>query len=95
MTIFIFFAYFSSGNYLWLRNLFHHDPKLSSDPWFLGAFTQVLIGNHFNSSWECISLTDESLTKIFHWDNRIEEHMGHLDPRKSGESETPNMIMNH
>lgn len=40
---------------------------------------QVLNDNHFNNadSYENIPWTD-SLTKIFRWYNRLENHMGHF-----------------
>ena len=72
---FHFIAYFTPSNYLWLRNILMHDPKFSTDEYFLGVLVQVLNDNHFDTYYANIPSTD-SLTKIFRWDNRLEEHMG-------------------
>ena len=93
-NIFHFIAYFTPGNYLWLRNLLMNDPKFSTDQWFLGCLMQILNDNHFDSSWANIPWTD-SLTKIFRWDNRLEEHMGDFGPWECGLSETMNGMINY
>ena len=90
---FHFIAYFTPSNYLWLRNLLMHDLKFSTDEWILGCLMQVLNDNHFSSSEENIPWTD-SLTKIFRWNNRLEEHMGHFGSWWSNESETINAVIN-
>ena len=92
-NIFHFIAYFTPSNYLWLRNLLMHDLKFSTDEWFLGCLMQVLNDNHFDSSWANIPWTD-SLTKIFRWNNRLEEHMGDFGPWECGKSETLNLMIN-
>ena len=54
---------------------------------------QVLNDNHFDTSEENIPWTD-SLKKIFRWENRLEEHMGHFGPWWAHESETINAVIN-
>ena len=90
---FHFIAYFTPNDYLWLRNLLMHDPKFSTDEWFLGCFMQVLNDNHFDSGEDNIPWTD-SLTKIFSWGNRLENHMGHFGPWWADESETADDMIN-
>ena len=92
-NIFHFIAYFTPGDYLWLRNILMHDPKFSTDEWFLGCLVQILNDNHFSSRQENIPWTD-SLTKIFRWGNRLEEHMGDFGPWDCGLSETMNQMIN-
>ena len=76
---FHFIAYFTPGDYLWWKKILMHDPKLSKDEWILWCLMQVLNDNHFNNadSYENIPWTD-SLTKIFRWYSRLENHMGHF-----------------
>ena len=85
---FHFIAYFSPGDYLWLRNMLMHDPKLSTDEWFLGCLVQVLNDSNFDSSYIIIPWTDSLATKIFHWNNRLEEHMGHFGAWDENATET-------
>ena len=92
-NIFHFIAYFNPGNYLWLRNILMHNSWFSRDEVFLGCFVQVLNDNHFDTSWDNIRDTD-SLTKIFKWGNRLEEHMGDFGPWECGISETMNLMIN-
>ena len=74
---FRFLAYFSPKNYLWLKNLLTHDPKFSTDRWFLGALAQVLNDNNFDSVLNNIPWT-KSLKEIFVWADRLQEHMHHF-----------------
>ena len=90
---FRFIAYFSPKNYLWLKNLLTHDPKFSTDRWFLGALVQVLNDNNFDSVLNNIPWT-ASLPHIFHWNNRLEKHMGHFGPWERDKSETINLMIN-
>ena len=85
---FHFLAYFSPGSYLWLRNILMHDPKLSTDEWFLGCLMQVLNDSNFDSDYIIIPWTDSLATKIFHWNNRLEEHMGHFGAWDENATET-------
>ena len=89
---FHFIAYFTPSNYLWLRNLLMHDPKFSTDEWFLGCLMQVLNDNQFGD-FENIPWT-KSLTKIFHWNNRLENHMGHFGYYNHNKNETINYMIN-
>ena len=89
---FHFIAYFTPSNYLWLRNLLMHDPKFSTDEWFLGCLMQVLNDNQFGD-FENIPWT-KSLTKIFRWDNRLENHMGHFGYYYHNKDETMNFMIN-
>ena len=91
---FHFLAYFTPGNYLWLKNILMHHYKFSRDDWFLGCFMQVLNDNHFRSSENNIPWTEESLTKIFRWDNRLENYMGHFGSWKMDKSETCSAMIN-
>ena len=85
---FHFLAYFSPDSYLWLRNILMHDPKLSTDEWFLGCLMQVLNDSNFDSDYIIIPWTDSLATKIFHWNNRLEEHMGHFGAWDENATET-------
>ena len=88
-----FIAYFTPGNYLWLKNILMHDHKFRKDDWFLGCLMQVLNDNHFNYYCKNIPCTD-ALTKIFRWGNRLEEHMGHFGSWLTDKSETLNAMIN-
>ena len=46
-----------------------------------------------STAWSNIPWTD-SLKKIFRWENRLEEHMGHFGPWWAHESETINAVIN-
>ena len=89
---FHFIAYFTPENYLWLRNILMHDPKFSTDEWFLGCFVQVLNDNQFGD-FENVPWTG-SLTKIFRWNNMLENHMGHFGSYKTSKDETINYMIN-
>ena len=90
---FHFLAYFTPGNYLWLKNILMNDPKFSKDEWILGCFMQVLNDNDIDTDWENIPWTD-SFPKFFRWDNRLEEHMGDFGPWPVSKSEIINMMIN-
>ena len=92
---FHFIAYFTPENYLWLRNILMHDPKFSSDAWFLGCLMQVLNDNHFSSSSSYTNIpSTDSLTKIFRWGNRLEEHMGHFGAWWMSKNATVDVMIN-
>ena len=90
---FHFIAYFTPKQYLWLRNILLHDPKLSEDQWILGCLMQVLDDNDIDSNWENIPWTD-SFPKFFRWNNRLEKHMGDFGPWPVSKSEIINMMIN-
>ena len=90
---FHFIAYFTPKQYLWLRKILLHDPKLSADQWILGCLVQVLDDNDIDTDWENIPWTG-SFPKIFRWDNRLEEHMSHFEPWPVSKSEIINMMIN-
>ena len=90
---FHFIAYFTPGDYLWLKKILMHDPKLSKNNWFLGCFIQVLNDNDFDSDCPNIPWTN-SLKKIFVWADRLQEHMGHFGFWGANKSYTADAMIN-
>ena len=92
---FHFIVYFTPENYLWLRNILMHDPKFSTDAWFLGCLMQVLNDNHFSSSSSYTNIpSTDSLTKIFRWSNRLEKHMDHFGAWWMTKNTTVDLMIN-
>ena len=75
-----------------VKNILMHDPKFSTNAWFLGCLIQVFNDNQFGD-FENIPWTDP-LAKIFRWDNRLENHMGHFSSYKTNKNETINYMIN-